>query len=54
MNGEDLERKIREVRQQLEELRKRKPVHSVPPWFYTQEEELEEQLERLEEQLISR
>jgi hypothetical protein len=54
MNGEELERKIRDVRQQLEELRNRKPVHSVPPWFFTQEEELEDKLEKLEQQLTSR
>ena len=53
VDEEEIEVRIREVRQLLEELRQRKPIHSVPPWYFTQEEDLEEELERLVQRLES-
>ncbi|MGQ9517480.1 MAG: histidine kinase [Anaerolineae bacterium] len=47
MNDVEREQRIAEIRQQLEELRRRWPKHSVPPALHRQLEELEDELEQL-------
>lgn len=47
MNDAEREQRIIEVRQQLEELRRRWPKHSAPPALHRQLEELEDELEQL-------
>jgi len=47
----DLREKIQELEKELAELRARLPKHSVPPSMIMREMELEDELERLKEQL---
>jgi len=39
--------RLRELEARLEELRRNRPAHSVPPWYVAQVEELEEEIEGL-------
>lgn len=38
--------RIAEIEQQIAELEKRKPAHTVPAWYYDELEALEEELAR--------
>ena len=48
---EELRTQLVELRERLEELHQKKPIHSVPAWYFEQEEELEERIAFLEERL---
>lgn len=46
----DRQEKIRELQKRLADLKKRQPAHSVQPWLVREMEEIEEELEKLQEE----
>jgi TolA-binding protein len=50
MSMDDLQKRIRELEEQIAELKARWPAHSLQPWMLQQLEDLEAELERLKQE----
>jgi TolA-binding protein len=50
MSMDDLQKRIRELEEQITELKARWPAHSLQPWMLQQLEDLEAELERLKQE----